>query len=67
LDSIKDKDVLMEHVGSLRLNLDNSNRTIVELTDMKMNLEGEVSQLRSNLELTASSKDKIILKLRQEI
>ena len=67
LDALKDKDVLMEHVESLRLNLDNANRTIVELTDTKMHLEGEVSQLRSNLELTASSKDKIILKLRQEI
>jgi peptidoglycan hydrolase CwlO-like protein len=67
MNTVKDKDVLMEHVESLRTNLDNTNRTIVELTDQKMNLQAEVSQLRNNLEHTSSSKDKIILKLRQEI
>ena len=39
MNTVKDKDVLMEHVESLRTNLDNTNRTIVELTDQKMNLQ----------------------------
>jgi hypothetical protein len=63
----KDKEIAEQQVGGLKSGLDQANRAISELTDLKMHLEAENSQLRSQLELTTSSKDKIIIKLRNEI
>ena len=47
--------------------LRDANERLHDHTERKMQLEMEVSMIKSNLDLTISSKDKIILNLKNEI
>ena len=47
--------------------IDDQTGEIEDLLVRRSQLEQEISRLKSQLELTQSSKDKIILKLRQEL